>query len=257
MYKPKQGNIFTDNDYIEYPVSNDLKKMVACFWWLEPRDNGSFLAIPDACVDLVFELSSPNRIYLIGSHTKYREFSISHNTKYLGLRFMPGAINNFIDIDLSFSKNTVIQLDSLGELTINKIISSISILENKDRCKSQIEEWIRSNLKNNIINQNVMCVINEVINKNGEIALDDSLSATTELCSRQVRRVVRKLTGLSLKEISRIIRFQSALKKLTEGRNVKVDYGEVFFDQSHMIREFKCFTGFTPKKFIKMSVLSN
>lgn len=257
MYKPQQGNVSTNECYFEWPASERFEKIVACFWKLEMHENTSYLAIPDACVDVVIELNHSNRVHLIGSHTKYRKFSLTKSTSYLGVRFMPGAINSLINIDLSSSKNKIIHLDSLNKSSLNELASSIATLDDMHLYQSQIEKWIQNNYTSKKHNERVMCAINEIIKHEGMVSLDNSLSYPTGFSLRQLRKMVQKLTGLNLKELSRIIRFQSALKMMTGNRKKQSDICTNFFDQSHMIREFKCFTGHSPKKFINMSILSN
>ena len=257
MYKPQQGNVSVEECYFEWSASKELEDIVVCFWQLKLHEKTSYLAIPDACVDIVVELNSINKIHLIGSHTKYRKFSLTNSSKYLGVRFMPGVINGLINIDLSSSKNKIINLDGSNESALNELVSSIGMFEDMHQYQSRIEKWIKNNYTSKKNNEAAMYVINKIINNRDKVILDDSLSYPTGLSLRQIRRVVQKLTGLNLKELSRVIRFQSALKAMTEKQINQSEIHTHFFDQSHVIREFKRFTGSTPKKFINMSVLSN
>ncbi|MBL7882399.1 MAG: AraC family transcriptional regulator [Chryseobacterium gambrini] len=68
--------------------------------------------------------------------------------------------------------------------------------------------------------------------------------------------------GLSPKQLSRTIRLQAALKMLLNDQFsnlVELAYENEYYDQAHFIKDFKEFTGSTPKEFygthLKMSSL--
>ena len=77
------------------------------------------------------------------------------------------------------------------------------------------------------------------------------------LSIRQVQRKVKEFTGMNPKSIERINRFYSTLKLIKSNNNI-INFGEIaiendFYDQSSFIKEFKFFTGVTPKLFINNS----
>ncbi len=77
----------------------------------------------------------------------------------------------------------------------------------------------------------------------------DDLIAQTGLSNRQVERMTKRFYGASPKLLARKYRALRAASALV--RNEQVDDG--FYDQSHLIREIKQFTGFTPGKMRKQT----
>jgi len=70
---------------------------------------------------------------------------------------------------------------------------------------------------------------------------------------RHLNRHFGRWVGMSLKLVSRVVRFNSLTERLREGQGV--DWGQEvydfgFSDQSHLIREFRQFTGMTPTTFL-------
>jgi AraC-like DNA-binding protein len=60
----------------------------------------------------------------------------------------------------------------------------------------------------------------------------------------------RRLVGTTPKKFSSIIRFNNVLKELDQARSfTDLCYEHQFFDQAHFIRDFKQYTGDTPKNF--------
>ena len=70
---------------------------------------------------------------------------------------------------------------------------------------------------------------------------------------RQLERNFTKQIGLSPKQLSKVIRLQATLQMLlnkTTGTLTDLAYENEYYDQAHFIRDFKEFTGITPKDFM-------
>ena len=84
--------------------------------------------------------------------------------------------------------------------------------------------------------------------------MDLSLLADTAcLSTKQFSRIFVEYVGTSPKDFIRIIRVQRAL--FTMQRNPQMSFAQVayscgFSDQSHMIKEFKLFSGYTPQEYL-------
>tara|TARA_R110002049_G_scaffold130823_1_gene289328 strand:- start:148 stop:732 length:585 start_codon:yes stop_codon:yes gene_type:complete len=74
------------------------------------------------------------------------------------------------------------------------------------------------------------------------------LATHHEICARSFRNRIRRLTGLTPKSWMRVARFAGALRTLHSNTNGCGDTEDLdlYFDQSHMIHEFRKFTGTTP-----------
>ena len=78
---------------------------------------------------------------------------------------------------------------------------------------------------------------------------------TACLSTKQFTRIFTEYIGTSPKEFLRIIRVQRALFLLQQNPQcnfAQVAYSCGFSDQSHMIREFKLFTGYTPLEYLSV-----
>ena len=74
------------------------------------------------------------------------------------------------------------------------------------------------------------------------------------LSTRQIQRKIKESTGLNPNTIYRINRFYNSLKYIKQNefnpRFSQIALDNQFTDQSHFIKEFKFFTGKTPKEFL-------
>ncbi len=66
--------------------------------------------------------------------------------------------------------------------------------------------------------------------------------------SRQINRYFNSVFGFSLKQFLEIIRFRKSFKHISKGQ---LQPDNVYFDQSHFIKEVKKYAGVTPKELYK------
>ncbi len=68
---------------------------------------------------------------------------------------------------------------------------------------------------------------------------------------RQFERKFKQFSGFSPKLFSRIIRFQSAIKKYDDKKMplTEIAYECGYYDQSHFIHDFKEFSGYSPMQY--------
>lgn len=64
----------------------------------------------------------------------------------------------------------------------------------------------------------------------------------------------RKTTGASPKQFSSIVRLRSVITKADDTTLTEVAYNAGYFDQSHFIKDFRAFTGKTPRAFYRSSL---
>jgi len=74
------------------------------------------------------------------------------------------------------------------------------------------------------------------------------------LSERQFRRAFNENFGIPPKQFIRTIRMQRALYFLNSNPNIgfaQLAYSCDFYDQSHMIKEFRTFSGYTPTEYLE------
>lgn len=253
FYAPRQGVISSPNEYVEMPAS---PQTVACCWSLRlVQDTATFLAVPDACVDLVFDLNSKTNLFLIGPHNRLRKIRFRQPCEYFGIRFLPGAIHSLMEIELAALKNKITRLLPGETPDLFELASLIAPGEDDAARVTCAEQWLQHQCQQTTANPVGLAAINYILAKQGTLPLDNKFAASFNMSLRQIRRHIKRLTGFSIKEFARIIRFQHALSTLGNANHMPADID--YYDQSHLIREFKQFTGTTPGRFFNMSVLSN
>jgi AraC-like DNA-binding protein len=81
------------------------------------------------------------------------------------------------------------------------------------------------------------------------------LASQLAVTSKSLERKFASLIGKSPKQFIRIIRFQEVMNGLVNHQPqclTEFAFNNGYFDQSHFIREFKAFSGYTPREFVKL-----
>src|SRR5262249_30820345 len=93
-------------------------------------------------------------------------------------------------------------------------------------------------------------LVSAIADAGGQLRIDE-LCRARGLAIRQVDRLFRAHAGMGPKTFGRIVRFQKALKILMRApgctlADVAARCG--YYDQPHLVREFKAFSGSTPRQ---------
>lgn len=83
----------------------------------------------------------------------------------------------------------------------------------------------------------------------------ESLAYQVGISRKTMHQHFEKYLGLSPSQYRKITRFRNAVREKMESRQpptlTELAYSMEFFDQSHMIRDFKSLTGFIPREYFK------
>lgn len=212
------------------------------------------ICIPDGCVDMVF-IKTPGGFTqeLIGSPVSHKHLIVYPGSEYFGFRLQPGMMLpvhkiSFRDVSDKeiFLSSVYDELNMLTEELFSKdtfedrIFFMKNILQNHHDCLSEAAS----------ISRNVLDIINE---HKGNIEIN-RISEELSYSERHISRIFTGDLGYSPKMFARIVRFQNTIKNMRSGNytgGLNTITGLSYSDQAHFQREFKDFTGITPKQFYR------
>lgn len=249
---PKQPFFVTSSEqYMKYVMN---RFGIVHFYQCKTGDAPRY-AIPDGCVDMVFCCDQLHPFAEIcGTVLSPESVLLKSNTYYFGVRFLPGY-------------NPVLGENILMSELINRRVPFESLICDKRMLegilgttdfRKQIRIFMRSYMSiyrrvNPIENSSLLVLhsANMLIRSAGCVTVEQ-IAKDTGYTMRYINKCFHRETGLSPKQFSKIVRFQAAVSALNEpfGRTlteIADDLG--YFDQAHFIRDFKQFTGLTPKKY--------
>ncbi|TZF83953.1 helix-turn-helix transcriptional regulator [Pedobacter sp. BS3] len=172
-------------------------------------------------------------------------------TETIGIEFNPQGVYRFFHFNLNEIKNQIYSLEDLLGKTGKQLTEQIADTISVQQKISVIQQFLLNQLLLN--NEDLIfeyCV--EKINASkGKITIKE-LEKKTGYSSRWLNMKFNEKLGVSPKNLSSIIRFKQYYQLFISGNEksfFKNDFYELYYDQSHFIKDFKRFTGLAPTKF--------
>ena len=251
---------------IIYP-SKELQPFVRYYWILRVTADGivSQRTLPTGCVSLIFHrkerLFSSNlrdlqpRSFICGQETVFSDVRSTGETEMIVVVFQPHTSKLFFNHPISLFRNLNISIIDTEDKELIELSNRIEDSMNNETCIKFIESFLLNKI---IVNPSYylprLSEVIKSINSSPNISTKE-LAHIACLSEKQFSRVFSDNIGLSPKEFSRIIRIQRALsilKNLPRINFAQLAYDCGYTDQSHMIKEFKQFSGYTPKEFLSL-----
>lgn len=213
-------------------------------------------AVPDASIDLLFNIGE-NKVstYISGTVFGVKKWELGTQDDCFGVRFQPGQGILPKDITMEMIVNDDIEIDGdiFGKNLTEKIALAKTMSERIDIFKKAYEDMVlgRNSLSDKEkINE---YLVNRISRTKGMITMRQ-LEDETNYSACYLRRIFKSFHGVSPKQFAQYIRFQNLLmqadKEGVRYEQVALDCG--YYDEPHMMKEFKKYSGVTLEQYRKM-----
>lgn len=238
--------------YREHSAGAALSRWVECGWTFESQVAEDHAVLPDGCLDIVY--SAELGLCAVGTMTREQRFRMSPGTAVAGVRFRPGLARQFLQAPPAELTERIAPLEQLWGSRARELESRLSGLPSA-------AGWMRLLLSALPRPSETPGVFGRALEAMGAAhgALDlDWAAAQAGVSARQFRRRCLEESGLTPKRLCRVLRFRRSLELAARdglrggGSWAAIAAEAGYFDQAHLIHDFREFTGRTP-----MSVFSN
>lgn len=260
----------TQEGFQIYKPCKALQAYVRYYWMFKNNQPLNVPTFPIGCPQLIFhkkkplyipELKSYQPILSISGQVNYpAHLSSDGNTNMITIVFQPYALAAFLHLPISLLHNLEISGYDLENKQLNELATRIFDCEDEFLCIDIIEQWLLTtiiNTPNKKVAYNlkrITAALNELLLK-PETSVN-SLADIACLSKKQFERLFYTTVGSLPKEYARIVRFQKSLKLLQHCSDninfTQIAYQSGYADQSHYIREFKQFSGYTPSELLNV-----
>ncbi len=223
-------------------------------------DNDLFMTcIPDGCIDIVFiRHNQHNKMELIGSPYHHKSLIVYPHAEYFGVRLKPGMFFPGEPLPVREITDTEIfvpQISGEVEALMQHLFQEMDFAKKIEIFQDYISKFSPEDYT---VNETVQEILYLISSSKGILEISD---IAEKICysERHLTRMFTDAMGYSPKTFSRISRFQYALEQMiTHSTDTISSFIEVlnYADQAHFQREFKAFTGITPKHFTKFCTTS-
>ncbi|NIF05168.1 helix-turn-helix transcriptional regulator [Chryseobacterium sp. Tr-659] len=244
----------------------DLASIIKCYWTLDsPKEETSQVQtiVPDGCMEMIFHYGDLYKQYIEGEAVIQPRSCVFGQLTH-PLRIEPTGVTGIFSVRfhhdgfVPFSTIPIKDMDDKA-IPLEKLFGNNGIKLEKDVLKAKtvedkiltVESFLLQMLNTETVDKIVKSTVDFLLDMNGKISINE-LSKQININRRQLERKFSSAIGLSPKQLSKIIRLQTTLKHLLnkEYSNLTaLAHESEYYDQAHFIKDFKEFTGFTPKEF--------
>jgi len=234
------------NPYREQAPPAALARWVECLWTLDcAAPMAGYGVAPDGCLDIVY--SPADGLRAIGAMTVEQRYDLEP-ARICGVRFRPGMAGAFLKAPAAELTDRALPLEDLWGAPARALAERLA------NAPGTVEALAGALRAPEAAPDPVQRAIAAMTAAHGAVDVD-AAARDANLSPRQFRRRCLETAGLSPKHLCRVLRFRRAGELAAGAPGLKwaliaADAG--YFDQAHLIRDFREFTGRTP-----MSVLSN
>jgi len=189
-------------------------------------------------------------IWYSGLHQGPIDTEAPHGNALLGVAFSAHGTFPWLGERMDGLSDRIIALaDALGDgaLRLRERLLNTPSLEARFTC---VERWLLARLEaRTLIHPAVRWAVDQIAATGGRLRIEQ-LATRSGFTRKHLGNLFRQQVGLSPKSLARVHRFRGALQ-LLDRANGQVPWAELadqcgFYDQSHLINEFRRFTGFSP-----------
>ena len=247
--------------YFESAPSIAVSRFVKCYWVLEDDSPANFVQtiVPDGCCELILNLGRPFQsqkseqwhsqpaCFFVGQITGPFLVRPGGPATVIGVRFQPHGASQLLGLPMDELTDSVVSLDDISRRLhcrferLRELCSVSEQLAALDRILLEHSERIE---KDDTL---VSVAVGECVRTGGLIGVRH-LADRIGLSSRQFERRFRSAVGISPKLFCRMQRLQRVFQAMANPQSnwvdTAVDCG--YYDQAHLIRDFREFSGTTP-----------
>ncbi len=224
------------------------------------------IMLPDGVIQLIIALDDHERIcvngnnnsirhlnktVVMGAQARYRKFLIPPDEKTLTIRFKPGGFYSMTGIPASEITDSFIPAYQIFGPTFNDLRNDLKTIEKPHDCFKKLKQYlIKRCRKTGVSVKNGLNILSNI-----SLKPVHQLAEESGISHKHLIHISKKYLGLSPKSYQRVLRFSKILNEINS-LNSSPEWADIvyhfdYYDQPHLINEFREFSGFSPQSYIE------
>jgi len=187
---------------------------------------------------------------ITGLADSYKIFKNSAGIGTILVYFTEIGFTHFASSPANELFNLSLSLDDIFEKNKVNEVEEKLVIANTDKQRIRIvEQFLITQLKDIKADKLIVEAVKLIYQSNGTIRIKE-LNERLFISQSPFEKRFRKVVGTTPKKFASIVRFNTVLANLNNTKSLtEICYENNFFDQAHLIKDFKQFTGDTPEHF--------
>jgi len=241
-----------------------LAPYIKHYWFLKIDDisKAQIRTVPTGQICLMFHRG--NRIFsasdntlqpqafLCGHEKAYNDLEYSGSIDMICVVFHPIGAKLFFNMPMNELNGLHVDIYDLGDQHLTDLQKTLKDASSDELCVLLIEQFLLNRIRK-LTDYNLKRIHSAIKQINLQQTEINRLAECSCLSPRQFNRIFTEYVGTGPKEFQRIIRFQRALFILQSQPEINMAQLATtcgYYDQPHLIKEFKLFSGYTPVEYI-------
>jgi AraC-like DNA-binding protein len=223
--------------------------------------------VPCGLFELIFYLNTKpvstgnsrfvtDNVFISGQQSAFFDIEVPGNLSLFAIYFYPHGLSFFLDLPLNELHNQSIPLRYVLKENMNRLEDELSEVESFEKRISIAERFLTAQIHQNETRYQYKRIRHTVylINRSKGIIDIEDLAAASCYGRKQYERNFSDIIGTTPKQFLKIVRFQDVIYRKTKHPDLSLTqlaYECGYYDQAHMINNFKALSGYTPKQFFE------
>ncbi len=250
--------------YIHILSDAVLRKYVRHLWVFQRQEieqtSPVYYATSDTSVKLIFVFKSLGERFeflhsaLHGQSKEFGKYPYPNNVLIIGVHLQPYTSRKLFDLPPAQLLEKIIRLSLIIPQKAELLNEQLSHSRGVEGAINAISTFLKQHLSTyEDKSPSIRSAMEYIVSNHGNVNVSD-LASNTFLSVKQFERNFKDFAGLNPKLFSKIVRFESALNNYSKSNSLTdLACSSGYFDQSHFIRDFQAFSGFSPRQYFSIS----
>lgn len=240
---------------------------IECLWRLDGEGTGlpAETIVPDGCMEMILHCADrfegvdergarvQPRAFVVGQMIRPLVVRPAARVETWGIRFRPGGAAAFLEGGMQELTGRVVDLETLWGAEGRRIVERIGEAREARERRRRIEAMLLDRLRQGV-DPLAHAAARSLVTARGRVRIS-SLASAAGIGTRQLERRFLRGVGLPPRLLGRILRFQHLFRlahddAATPGTWADRAVEAGYYDQAHLLRDFREFAGSTPPRFL-------
>ncbi len=226
------------------------------------------MILPDGAMELIINLGDPQELCALDDHARRTVFRHSwlsgertepiviDETGFVhlvGVRLRAGGAWPFLGVPLREFTGQVVELEAILGRGVSDLRESLGVAKDDDARFALVEAWLVRRARARVQPTRSVNYALRVIENGADGVRIGRIADEIGISHKHLLREFDRCVGLAPKRFARLCAFQRVIRSI--GQRPAVDWACTaatcgYYDQAHLIREFRAFSGLTPASYL-------
>ncbi len=226
------------------------------------------MILPDGAMELIINLGDPQKLcalddperqtvfhssWVSGERTEPIVIDEAGYVHLVGIRLRAGGAWPFLGVPLREFSDQVLELEAILGREASELRDRIGEALNDDARLDLTEGWLRQRMRSCTPPTRAVSYALGMIQRGADGVRIGRMANEIGISHKHLLREFERCVGLTPKVFARICAFQRVIRSV--GQRSEVNWADTaarggYYDQAHLIREFRAFSGLTPAGYL-------